>query len=414
MGRAEDGRLFCEGGHELEFEHGVLDMYRAPPAEPVCEVETGKEEAIVSALAERLGLRAEEIRAAKLFEPLAPTGNAFFDAEEEIFFDRFAFSNIHPRLTVRNIHATGQMQAGSRHWLAVRVRNDGPFTITSGGERPVLLSYHWLDSAGEIVDFEGPRTPLPVDVKPGQAITAHLAVDVPSDRERLRLKVVPVHEYVSWLEDGGQTLEVEVLSHAPPLLPRLDADRPFSEALDDELAAQFLSGRLSSRSEPIIGIEIGGGIVAALSKWMWANGRTGAVVNGDVSVRLLRIAAMLSAKGADPATVHARFDANEMPIQSASADVVAFCRSLHHFEDPVRAMRECHRVLKPNGLLFLLCEPVATQYDEATKNLIRAGVNEQMFPLDAYQAMFAASGFACVEARCDWGFSLKAALVKAA
>jgi hypothetical protein len=76
-------------------------------------------------------------------------------------------------------------------------------------------------------------------------------------------------------------------------------------------------------------------------------------------------------------------------------------------------MRECRRVLKPDGLLFLLCEPVATEYDEPTKALIRAGVNEQMFPLDAYDAMIAEAGLERIDAACDWGFSLKAALRKA-
>jgi ubiquinone/menaquinone biosynthesis C-methylase UbiE len=128
--------------------------------------------------------------------------------------------------------------------------------------------------------------------------------------------------------------------------------------------------------------------------------------------RKLRIAALLSKKGVDPVTLHARFDANAMPMASDSIDVAVFSRSLHHFEDPVCVLRECRRVLRPDGLLFLLCEPVAILYDEPTKALIRSGVNEQMFPVDGYEAMIAEAGFEAADLDLDWGFSLKGAFRK--
>lgn len=411
--RVGDGVLTCDSGHDFPVKHGVLDLLVAAPCDEAAKGDPTGEAEIVSALADRLGLRKEDLEASKLFEPLPPTGNGFFDSEEEIFLDRFAFSNIRPRLTVQKIYATGKMQAGGVQMLAVRVRNDSAFPIASHGEHPVYLSYHWLDASGKAVVFEGRRTVLPVDVQPGQAITTHVEVEAPTEFPRLSLKIVPVQELVSWLEDDGETVEMAFSSAPPRALPRSDEDRPFSEALDDELSAQFLGRHLASVSEPILGLEIGGGAMAALSRWIWANGKRATVVNGDVSVRLLRIAALLSAKGGDTVTLHARFDANKLPIQAETLNAAVFCRSLHHFEDPVRAMRECRRVLKPGGLLFLLCEPVATEYDEPTKALIRAGVNEQMFPLDAYDAMIAEAGFKWADGVCDWGFSLKAALRKA-
>jgi len=39
-------------------------------------------------------------------------------------------------------------------------------------------------------------------------------------------------------------------------------------------------------------------------------------------------------------------------------------------------------------------------------------VNEQVFPLDGYLAMFAEAGLEAADMACDWGFSLKAALRK--
>ena len=391
----------------------MLDLYAPPPAHSSCEADESAHALVVSALSERLGLTTAALESIQLFEPLPPTGNAFFDSEENIFLDRFAFSNVLPQLELQRVYSNGRMQAGAVNWLAVRVKNDSPFPLASAGANPVLLSYHWLDADGAIRHFEGLRSPLPVDLKPGQSVTAHVAVHAPNEAGRFLLQVIPVHELVAWLEDDALTVEIDVTPHPPENLPSLDRGRPFSEAVDDELSEAFLGKHLAAASEPLFGLEIGGGIMSALSKWIWSSGKQAAVVNGDISLRLLRIVALLSAKGADPVTVHARFDANHLPIMSNMLDVVVFCRSLHHFEDPVAAMRECRRVLKPEGLLFLLCEPVAVQYDEPTKALIRAGVNEQMFPYEAYESMIKHAGFVCIDAACDWGFSLKAALRKA-
>ncbi len=412
LGCAGDAVFRCEFGHETTPRHGVLDLYAPPPAHGSCKADESAHASVVSALSDRLGLTSSALESVQLFEPLPPTGNAFFDAEENIFLDRFAFSNALPRLKLQRVYSNGRMQAGVVNWLAVRVKNDSPFPIASTGANPVLLSYHWFDSNGVIRHFEGLRSPLPVDLKPGQAVTAHVAVHAPNEADRLLLQILPVHELVAWLEDGAVTLEIDVTPDPPGSLPSLDRGRAFHESVDDELSEAFLGKHLAA-CESLFGLEIGGGIMPALSKWIWSRGKQAIVINGDISLRLLRIAALLSAKGADPVTVHARFDANHLPIMSNTLDAVVFCRSLHHFEDPIAAMRECRRVLKPQGLLFLLCEPVSVQYDEPTKALIRAGVNEQMFPYEAYEAMIKHAGFACIDAACDWGFSLKAALRKA-
>ena len=64
-------------------------------------------------------------------------------------------------------------------------------------------------------------------------------------------------------------------------------------------------------------------------------------------------------------------------------------------------------MLKPNGLLFLMCEPVGHEYDDLVKNLIRQNVNEQAFPLDGYLAICDRAGLEPVDLQVDWGFSLK-------
>lgn len=400
----------CAAGHEAAFTHGVLDLYaperhaEEPAARPEAEAE------VAAAFAEQLGLDAADVLAANLLEPLPKTGNVHFDAEEDLFVERFGFANVRPKLEILKVYGGRRMAASDVHAVAVRVRNAGLFPISSLGGRPLLLAYHWMDAEDRVTHFEGRRSGLPVDVAPGQAVTAHLLVEAPRAAGPMRLKILPVQEGVAWLEEDGTTIDVEIVDAPPPEPARADAGRPFAEALDNELADAFMDQRLRALPEPLLAIEIGGATSAALSEWALRSGRAATIVNADISVRLLRVAALLAEKRGDGATVQARLAAERLPFRGAAADAIVFRRSLHHFDDPVAVLRECARVLKPSGLIFLLCEPVAAVYDDETRALIRAGVNEQVFPLDGWQAMFLEAGLEAVDMSCDWGFSLKAAL----
>ena len=405
--------LKCEADHSFAIEHGVLDLYRNVAISDEQSPPTPSSQVFTDAIANRVGISPAILTATNLFEPLPSTNNPFFDAEERLFLERFAFQNVEPRLSVLKIYSTGRMIRGTTQTLAVRVRNTSAFRITSTGERPVLLSYHWLRPDGTYLVFEGMRTALPLDLEPGKEITAHVTVAVPNEDGLAVLKIVPVHEHVAWLEDDGASLDVKIGRSTESRPKTRDAGRPFSEPLDDTLSNEFLTRFLSSHDGAISAVEIGGGIISALSRWFWVTKQTGVVINCDVSVRLLRVAAVISSGQSDHSVVHSRFDANAMPIQSDSLDVALFSRSLHHFEDPIRVLKECHRVLKPGGLLFLLCEPVGVQYDDFIRDLIRNGVNEQLFPLDGYEAMIEAANFTTVDIDVDWGFSLKGAFRKA-
>jgi 2-polyprenyl-3-methyl-5-hydroxy-6-metoxy-1,4-benzoquinol methylase len=57
-------------------------------------------------------------------------------------------------------------------------------------------------------------------------------------------------------------------------------------------------------------------------------------------------------------TAHARVgwaaaDMQQMPLRSAAFDTVISCETIEHLPDPVAALREVTRVLKPGGRLFL-------------------------------------------------------------
>ena len=47
-------------------------------------------------------------------------------------------------------------------------------------------------------------------------------------------------------------------------------------------------------------------------------------------------------------------DIESIPIDDATVDLAIFSQALHHAEDPLRALREAYRILKPGGQLLVL------------------------------------------------------------
>jgi len=79
--------------------------------------------------------------------------------------------------------------------------------------------------------------------------------------------------------------------------------------------------------------------------------RFNAEVTGlDPSVKMLQLA---RAKRIDERVHYQRGRAEAIPLSSESVDVVFMSMSLHHFTDPIVAARECRRVLRNTGSVFI-------------------------------------------------------------
>ena len=74
--------------------------------------------------------------------------------------------------------------------LTVRMtfRNSGSQAWPALGRRAVRVAYHWLDQHGDIIEFEGLRTPLPHDLAPGESVTLACFVRTPESPGALRLR----------------------------------------------------------------------------------------------------------------------------------------------------------------------------------------------------------------------------------
>ncbi|SEF00190.1 Methyltransferase domain-containing protein [Rhizobiales bacterium GAS188] len=353
-----------------------------------------------------LGLRGDAADLVAIRSALAPVpaiGDPFFDAEERLILERFSIRNFEPSLRLDILYLPACAKAGTTFYGAVRVANTGSFTASSSGDRPVLLSYHWLKD-DEMVEFEGVRSSLQVDLAPGWEVTMPIEIRAPAEPREYRLQVVTVHEHVRWLAEAAIQGDIVISAAGPALHPDATGGKEFSEHNDGQLAAAFIDRHFDAPAGGVA-VEIGGGIRPIFRDSMVGASWAGAFVNVDVSIRLLRIASLLETYRGGPPSIHARLDANSMPMRDASVDTVVFCRAIHHFQDLNAILREAVRILKSGGQLFLLCEPSGHASDDFTKKLILDGVNEQVFPVGIYERAAAEAGFTLGAAQQDWGFS---------
>jgi hypothetical protein len=70
-------------------------------------------------------------------------------------------------------------------------------------ERPVLLSYHWLDAKGGVVVQDGVRSPLPRPMGQGESCTVAFSIQCPEEPGHDTLAVDLVHEHVTWFSRAG-------------------------------------------------------------------------------------------------------------------------------------------------------------------------------------------------------------------
>lgn len=104
--------------------------------------------------------------------------------------------------------APGALKVNSEYFINVKIKNiskalwplkaeraDGKFTIH--------LAYHWLDKNGKTVIFDGERTRLPGDMKPGEEVTLKARVITPGQAGEYILEFDLVQEAVAWFKDKG-------------------------------------------------------------------------------------------------------------------------------------------------------------------------------------------------------------------
>lgn len=110
--------------------------------------------------------------------------------------------------------------------VPITLHNTGSIAWRAGGALPTRLSYHWaIESPGagppHFVEYDGRRTDLPGDVRPGGTVRVTGIVRAPESAGAYRLSWDLVQEDVTWFSDrgiatGDQSIDVQSAGSTPP------------------------------------------------------------------------------------------------------------------------------------------------------------------------------------------------------
>jgi ubiquinone/menaquinone biosynthesis C-methylase UbiE len=100
-------------------------------------------------------------------------------------------------------------------------------------------------------------------------------------------------------------------------------------------------------------------------------------------------------------------DANELPFADSCFDGIVMFSTFHHFAHPTRLLMSLKRLLKPDGFIALLSEPVGHYLDTDRfpdyVNDLKQGINEQSFSLEEYHMIFQRAGLRSCRVVVDGG-----------
>jgi hypothetical protein len=102
-------------------------------------------------------------------------------------------------------------RAGATTTARLVLENGGAATWRSRGDEGLLVSYHWLDTHGNAIVWDGIRTPFPRAVGPGERVELDVRLHAPRPPGRYLLRFDLVEEHRFWLSEVGvETHDVEV------------------------------------------------------------------------------------------------------------------------------------------------------------------------------------------------------------
>ena len=303
------------------------------------------------------------------------------------------------------------LPAGETRSWNVRLLNTGAAALSPHGSKPVFLSYRWRDAAGALARCEEVRTTLPVDMPPGRGVTIPVWIATPSLPGRYTLEVLLGQDGI-WHEAGATMIDVEVSAAWQSAVPAnwLTLHRlpeTYDYGIDHEVGRVFVKEEMARMREPLRRVlEVGG----CCNPMTWD--LPAEVVSTDIDVQTLQVGA-LHYRETRPNIRFVAADALRQPFADGVFDGAVLFATIHHFLDPVGCLREMRRVVRPNGFVAILCEPIGSYRAETLSAEFRAdledGINEQIFTDEEYARMFSAAGLVATRAMIDGG-SFKAAL----
>ena len=292
-------------------------------------------------------------------------------------------------------YAPRAMRPGEELLANVRFRNGGSGPMLCAGPGRVTVAGLWCDLDGGAVGADEVRTPLPIDVPPGQALTMAIRVVAPVACGRYTLMLKMVQEGVRWLEPPLGPLLVRVHDAAgftPPAHWVLDGPGEHEAAADRARGMAAMRGWLAGHAEPRV-LELAGGAAPAVGQL------PGQSVNVDTDLLALQLGCLAPRAGTAVLPVCA--DLADLPLPGGYFDAVVCFGALHTTADPAATLRGLRALLRPGGFIGLFGEPAAQVWPGAASPALlaklRQGLNPQGFGLAEWAQIFGAARLCATE-----------------
>lgn len=354
--------------------------------------------------------------------------DAALTAEITDVIDRFAGSaaaieqpapaddtNLAPEVAFERHYFPSSMEAGTCGSANVRMRNVGRHPWSSRSADPLVVAASWKNDASP-----SGSTLLPIDIRPGRSISLPIPVQAP-DRAGAHVLAVGLARQDSGERVGG-VLEIPIRVRparrgwrrylpwpVPARLigPPVECGAAIPDYGQDHAdGVRMIESHFRTLGKPRYrALEIGSGTHPHLA---WID--CCELVAVDISSPLLELGELYFRDRFRERLAFVCADAMHAPFRPESFDAVVIFSALHHFAEPERLLARMASLLKKDGFVAIMCEPVGSSLQEAPtiRDLLK-GINEQVFSLPEYRRMFRQAGFGETRIRVDGG-SLKAIL----
>lgn len=291
----------------------------------------------------------------------------------------------------------------------VRVANLGSRTWCSTGADTIFLGHCWHDTQGNCISEVREGTPFPIDIETHRSITIPLRLRTPRKHGTYTLSIFLLSKDARRLSKDSLEIKLTIGDFKKLEFGSVrESSITYDYAKDHSIAFELLDHyvRDNIRSQVTV-LEIGGGIHPQCAYIHQTN-----AVNLDISRPMLELGALFYAEHNKDNVLGICADANNPPFAKASFDGAVMFATLHHFPEPEKTLATLVSLVKDDGFIGVLCEPVSHSLDdELTKKELLKGINEQVFSIDEYLAIFSEAGLAPIFIRVDGG-SLKSILKK--
>ena len=357
--------------------------------------------------------------------------DAALSAEINDLIDRFAGSdqsidqpppvqdaNLAPEVTFERHYFASTVPAGSRYSANVRLRNSGRHPWSSRTTDPVVVMASWRNGTREPA-----LTAFPIDVAPGRAISVPVRLRAPAESGEHVLRID-----MAWgngLRTIGHGLEIPIdvrarrtgwrrllpsLSLGPPVDPHVKIGRSIPDyAKDHADGVKMIESHFNQLGRTRYRVlEVGSGTHPHMAWLEYCE-----VVGLDISSPLLELGSLYFRDRFPERLGFVCADALHAPFKPGSFDAVVMFSALHHFAEPEILLARLAKLMRPDGFVAVMCEPVgdALEGGPTIRDLLK-GINEQVFSLPEYRHIFRQAGLAEVRIKVDGG-SLKAILQNA-